>query len=75
MLRTPRLLASLAAAAISADSSTEFASGFSHSTCLPAASAAIAISKCVSPGVQMSMTSISGSSTRSCHRVVVCSKP
>ena len=38
--------ASAAAAAISSDSATEFASGFSHSTALPAASAAIASSRC-----------------------------
>ena len=42
-------------------SSTVFASGFSQSTCLPASSAAIAISACVSPGVQ---TSISPTSSR-----------
>ena len=46
-------------------SATVFANGFSHRTCLPASSAAMAISACVSPGVQMSMTSMSGRSTSS----------
>ena len=39
------------------------ASGFSQSTCLPASSAAIAISAWVSPGVQMSTRSTSSRST------------
>ena len=50
-------------------SATVLASGFSHSTCLPAASAAIAISAWVSPGVAMSTRSMSSRSIRSCHRV------
>jgi hypothetical protein len=37
----------------------EFANGFSHSTCLPASSAAMAISACELPGVQMSTMSTS----------------
>ena len=37
-------------AAIASASARVFASGFSHSTCLPASSAAIAISACASPG-------------------------
>ncbi len=40
-------------------SATELASGFSHSTCLPASNAAIAIWAWVSPGVQMSTRSTS----------------
>ena len=36
-----------------------FASGFSHSTCFPASSAAIAISSCECPGVTMSTMSMS----------------
>ena len=51
--------AASAAAAIASASATVLASGFSHSTCLPAASAAIAISAWVSPGVQMSTRSTS----------------
>ena len=54
MLRTPRPAARSAAATIARASSTVFASGFSHSTCLPASRAAIAISACVSPGEQTS---------------------
>ena len=52
-----------AAAAIASASATVLASGFSHSTCLPASSAAIAISAWVSPGVQMSTRSMSSRST------------
>ena len=37
-------------------SATVLASGFSHSTCLPASSAAMAISACESPGVHTSMS-------------------
>ncbi len=44
-------------------SATVLASGFSHSTCLPAASAASAISAWLSPGVQMSTRSMSARST------------
>jgi hypothetical protein len=45
---TPRAAATSAASAIASASSTVLASGFSHSTCLPASSAAMAISACVS---------------------------
>ena len=51
-----------AAAAIASASATVLASGFSQSTCLPASSAAIAISAWVSPGVQMSTRSMSSRS-------------
>jgi hypothetical protein len=61
MLRTPCAAAFSAAATIARASSTVFASGFSHSTCLPASSAAIAISAWVSPGEQ---TSTSATSSR-----------
>ena len=61
MLRTPRAAARSAAATMARASSTVLASGFSHSTCLPASSAAIAISACVSPGEQ---TSTSPTSSR-----------
>ena len=44
---------------------TEFASGFSHSTCLPPSSEPIAMSTWLSPGVQMSTTWMSGSATAS----------
>src|SRR3954453_3916660 len=59
MLRTPWVAAFSAATTIARASSTVFASGFSHSTCLPASSAAIAISACVSPGVHTSTRSTS----------------
>ena len=62
--RTPRWAADAAAAAIASASSTVLASGFSHMTCLPASSAAIAISAWVLPGVQMSMTSMSSRVSR-----------
>ena len=52
-------LLALAAATICSASATVFAKGFSQITCLPALSAAIAISACESPGVQISMMSIS----------------
>ena len=48
---------------IASASATVLANGFSHSTCLPAASAARAISAWVSPGVQMSMRSMSSRAT------------
>ena len=63
MANIPRVAASSAAAVISSASATVLASGFSHSTCLPACRAAVAISTCMSPGVQMSIRSMSGRST------------
>ena len=75
MLRTPLARAASAAATIAFASSTVLASGFSHSTCLPASSAAIAISACVSPGVQTS-TSWTSSRPRSAFQSVsVCRQP
>ena len=50
-----------ATSVIATASSTVLASGFSQSTCLPASSAAMAISACVSPGVH---TSTSWTSSR-----------
>ena len=47
-------MARAAASAMASASATVLASGFSHSTCLPASSAATAISACVSPGEQTS---------------------
>ncbi|HEY8470030.1 MAG TPA: hypothetical protein VIL18_10330 [Longimicrobiales bacterium] len=55
--------------------STSLASGFSHSTCLPARAAAIAISACESPGVQMSTRSMSGRATTSRQSVAASSQP
>ena len=57
--RTPFSAARAAASAIASASATVLASGFSHSTCLPASRAAIAISAWVSPGVTMSTMSMS----------------
>ena len=57
-----RAAARSAVATIARASSTVLASGFSHSTCLPASSAATAISAWVSPGEQ---TSTSTSTARS----------
>ena len=51
------------------------ASGFSHSTCLPASRAAMAISAWVSPGVHTSTRSMSSRATRACHDVSVDSQP
>jgi hypothetical protein len=56
-------------------SATELASGFSHSTCLPAASAARAICSWLSPGVQMSMRSMSSRATSSRQSVTDSSQP
>ena len=64
-----------AAAAIASASATVLASGFSHSTCLPASSAAIAISAWVSPGVQMSTRSMSSRSTSARQSVSVDAQP
>jgi hypothetical protein len=75
MVRTPVALTRSAAATIARASSTEFASGFSHSTCLPAASAAMAISAWLSPGVQMSTTSMSSRRTSSRQSVEYPSQP
>ena len=75
MAHTPRSAAELAAAAICSASSTVFASGFSQSTCLPACRAAIAISAWLSPGVQMSMRSMSSRSTRRRQSISVEAKP
>jgi hypothetical protein len=75
MAFTPRAAARSAAAAIASASATVFASGFSHSTCLPASSAAIAISAWEEPGEQMSTTSMSGSSMTRLQSVSACSQP
>lgn len=75
MDRTPRVAASAAAEAIASASATVLASGFSHSTCLPAASAASAISACVSPGVQMSTRSTSPDSIKRFHSVSTDAQP
>nr|BFE75760.1 hypothetical protein GCM10020092_090610 [Actinoplanes digitatis] len=75
MARTPRSAACAAASAISRASATELASGFSQSTCLPAASAASAISRWVSPGVQMSTRSMSSRSITSRQSVECPSQP
>ena len=75
MERTPLAAAASAASVIATASSTELASGFSQSTCLPASSAAIAISAWVSPGVQMSTRSTSSRSITARHDVSVPSQP
>ena len=67
--------AASAAAVICSASSTEFARGFSHSTCLPASSAAIAISACRFPGTQMSMRSMSSRSMSRRQSVSLESQP
>jgi hypothetical protein len=56
-------------------SSTVLASGFSHRTCLPAASAAVAISAWLSPGVQTSMMSMSSRATRARQSVACSAQP
>ena len=75
MAYTPRAAASAATAAISLASATLLASGFSHSTCFPAFNAAMAISACVSPGVQMSTRSTSSRSTSARQSVSVLAQP
>jgi hypothetical protein len=67
--------AASAAATIRSASATELASGFSQSTCLPASSAAIAISAWVSPGVQMSTTWTSSRSITRRQSVSVSAQP
>ena len=73
--RTPEARARSAAAAIASASATVLASGFSHSTCLPASRAAMAISAWVSPGVQTSTRSMSSRATSACQEVSVDSQP
>ena len=51
------------------------ASGFSHSTCLPAASAAIAMSAWLEPGVQMSTSRTSSRATSAFQSVSTDSQP
>ena len=70
--RTPFARARSAAATMARASATVLASGFSHSTCLPASSAAIAISAWVSPGVQMSTRSTSSRATSARQSVSTC---
>ena len=62
MPSTPRCAAASAAATIASASARLLASGFSTSTCLPASSAARAMSWWRWPGVQMSTTSMSSRS-------------
>ena len=71
----PRPSAASAAAVISSASATELASGFSQSTCLPAASAARAMSRWVLPGVQMSTRSTSSRSTTARQSVADSAQP
>ena len=75
MDRTPRLAARAAAAVIASASASVLASGFSHSTCLPASRAAMAISAWVSPGVQMSTSCTSSRSITACQSVSTCRQP
>src|SRR3954464_15314414 len=75
MVRTPWACASWAAAVICSASATVFASGFSQSTCLPARSAAIAISAWVSPGVQTSTRSMSSRAMTARQSVELSAQP
>ncbi len=75
MARTPRAAARSAAAAIASASARVLASGFSHSTCLPASSAAMATSAWNSPGVQMSTSCTSSRLTRARQSVSVAAQP
>ena len=75
MERTPRAWARAAAAAMASASATELAIGFSHSTCLPASSAATEISACESPGVHTSMSWTSSRSSSACQSVSVLANP
>ena len=66
---------SSAASAMASASATVLASGFSTSTCLPASSAAIAISAWLEPGVQMSMRSTSSRSSSARQSVSIPAQP
>jgi len=67
--------ASCTAFSIVSASGTVLASGFSQKTTFFAAAAARAISAWLSPGVQMSTTSMSLRSTTCCHEVACSSHP
>jgi hypothetical protein len=75
MARTPLAAALAAAAAMARASSTVLASGFSHSTCLPASRAAIEISAWLDPGVQTSTSSTSSRSTSRFQSVSQAAQP
>ena len=75
MERTPRDWARPAAAAMASASGTVLASGFSHSTCLPASSAATEISACESPGVHTSMSWTSSRFSRARQSVSTSANP
>jgi hypothetical protein len=75
MANTPAAAAFAAAPAIASASATVLASGFSHSTCLPASSAATAISACDEPGVTMSTRSTSSRSTTARQSVAGSAQP
>ena len=75
MARMPRARARCAAAAMASASATVLAIGFSHSTCLPASSAAMEISACESPGVHTSMSCTSSRPSRARQPVSVAAKP
>ena len=64
-----------AAAAMRSDSSSEGAIGFSHHTCFPASSAAIAIGACKALGVVIETTSTPGSAISARQSSVEASKP
>ena len=63
------VVAASAAATIALASSTEGASGFSQSTCLPAASSASTTSRCIELATATLTTSTSGASTMASHDV------
>jgi hypothetical protein len=73
--RTPRAAAASAAATIARACATLLASGFSHSTCLPAASAAIAIAAWLDPGVHTSTSWTSSRATSFSQSVSVDRQP
>ena len=75
MARAPLGNAASAAAAIRSASASVFASGFSHSTCLPACRAAIAIGACTLPGAAMSISWTSSRAMSARQSVSVAAQP
>ena len=73
--RTPAVRAARAASTIARASGTVLASGFSQSTCLPAASAAMVMSAWLEPGVQMSTSCTSSRLITSSQSVSTESQP
>ncbi len=65
----PSEVAASAAATIACASATEGASGFSHSTCLPAASRPSTISRCSGLATTTLTTSMSSAAATACQLV------